>query len=321
MIHENIKQFAKQIEEKKLLILNSIWHGKRDKQAIFPIIVKTAQVLYGLCDINCLWNSFLNLKKFREGGSNELKLQDKFIKIIEVKQHRNEEKKIPGLESIYELKRITDAHESKDQVLEHLINIKVLLDQYTFEINSLTNIIQIAKLGQIHPSLISPNELNLQLKDIKVSLPSGTDLPIEVDNGDSHEILRLSDMIIYYLNDNIVFKINLPLVYQHVLTLYYLMPKPVCHTNNYCIYIKTNHKFLALCKSKELYSTYSELDQVKCKDAHDFLLCPEISPLHPRNNKPICKILLMQGPKEVPDNCEIMQLRICTEFVEFVFFI
>lgn len=307
IIHENIKHFVKQIEEKKLLILNSVGHEKRDKRAIIPNIIKTAQVLYGLCDINCLWNSFLNLKKFREIGSNELKLQDKHMKIIEVKQHRNEEEEKPGLESIYEQKSITDAHESKSQVLEHLMNIKILLDQYAFEISSLTEIIQTAKLGQIHPSLIS-----LQLKDIKVSLPSGTDLPIELDNGDPQEILRLSDMIIYYLDDTIVFKINLPLVYQHVLTLYYLIPKPVCHTNNYCIYTKTNHKFLAVSKSKELYSTYSELDQVKCKNARDFLLCPEISPLHPRNNKPICEILLMQDPKEVPDNCEIMQIRIHT---------
>ncbi|KAL4136401.1 hypothetical protein QTP88_007949 [Uroleucon formosanum] len=61
---------------------------------------------------------------------------------------------------------------------------------------------------------------------------------------------------------------------------------------------------------KELYSTYSELEQVKCKKARDFLLCPEISPLHPRNSKPICEILLMQDPKEVPDNCELMQIKI-----------
>ncbi|KAL4100898.1 hypothetical protein QTP88_020923 [Uroleucon formosanum] len=310
MIHGNIKDFLAQIEKNKLLTLDSVGHGKRDKRAIFPTIVKTAKVIYGLCDVNCLCNSFLNLKKFRESGSNELKLQDKRIKIIEVKKNRDEEKAKPGLESIHELKKITSAHEVKGQILEHLINIKVLLDQYTFEINSLTDIIQTAKLGQIHPSLISPNELILQLKDIKVSLPSGTDLPIELDNGDSHEILQLSDMIIYYLDDNLVFKINLPLVYQHVLTLYYLLPKPVCNTDNYCIYTKSNHKYLAVSKSKELYSTYSELEQVKCKNARDFLLCPEISPLHPRNSKPICEILLIQDPKEVPDNCELMQIKI-----------
>ncbi|KAL4148882.1 hypothetical protein QTP88_003027 [Uroleucon formosanum] len=228
----------------------------------------------------------------------------------QIKKNRDEEKSKPGLESIYELKRITSAHQVKGQILEHLINIKVLLDQYTFEINSLTDIIQTAKLGQLHPSLISPNELILQLKDIKVSLPSGTDLPIELNNGDSHEILQLSDMAIYYLDDNLVFKINLPLVYQHVLTLYYLLPKPVCNTDNYCIYTKSNHKYLAVSKSKELYSTYSEVEQVKCKNARDFLLCPEISPLHPRNSQSICEILLMQDPKEVPDNCELMQIKI-----------
>ncbi|KAL4136357.1 hypothetical protein QTP88_007905 [Uroleucon formosanum] len=134
MIHGNIKDFLAQIEKNKLLTLDSVGHGKRDKRAIFPTIVKTAKVIYGLCDVNCLWNSFLNLKKFRESGSNELKLQDKRIKIIEVKKNRDEEKAKPGLESIHELKKITSTDEVKGQILEHLINIKVLLDQYTFEI-------------------------------------------------------------------------------------------------------------------------------------------------------------------------------------------
>lgn len=84
MIHENIKQSSKQTEEKQLLLLNWVGHGKRNKRSILPTIVKTAQVLYGICDINCSWNSFLNLKKFREVGSNELKLQDKRIQIMYV---------------------------------------------------------------------------------------------------------------------------------------------------------------------------------------------------------------------------------------------
>lgn len=78
-------------------------------------------------------------------------------------------------------------------------------------------IIQVAKMGQVHPSLIRPDELNSQLKDIKVSLPSGTDLPVGFDNGDSQELLRLSDLIVYYSDNNIVFKINIPLVYQHII--------------------------------------------------------------------------------------------------------
>lgn len=64
--------------------------------------------------------------------------------------------------------------------------------------------------------------------------------------------------------------------------------------NNYCIY----HNFLAVSRSKELYTTYSKLNEVECRHTCEFFLCPEISPL--RNTKSICEILL--DPKRVLEN-------------------
>lgn len=61
-----------------------------------------------------------------------------------------------------------------------------------------------------------------------------------------------------------------------------------------------------------MYSTYDNFDFSKCKHTHDFLLCPEINPLHPRSTRPICEIQLLQEPKVVPANCEIMYVKIAT---------
>ena len=57
-------------------------------------------------------------------------------------------------------------------------------------------------------------------------------------------------------------------VYQHVLTLYYL----------------------AISRSNELYSTYNDFDRTLCKQERDFLICPEIYPLHPRSIRPISEV-------------------------------
>jgi hypothetical protein len=46
------------------------------------------------------------------------------------------------------------------------------------KMDTIGEIVQAAKTGQIHPSLLSPSELLEQFKDIKLGLPSGTDLPI-----------------------------------------------------------------------------------------------------------------------------------------------
>ena len=61
-----------------------------------------------------------------------------------------------------------------------------------------------------------------------------------------------------------------------------------------------------------MYSTYDEIDQTLCKHASDFLLCPEVYPLHPRSVRPVCEVLLLQDPKEVPDSCEIMHVQLHT---------
>jgi hypothetical protein len=121
--------------------------------------------------------------------------------------------------------------------------------KFTFETNILIKLIQMAKMGQLHPSLISPSELLEQLKDIKILLPMDTELPIELDITNVYELVRLSDLTVYFSNNKIVFIIILPLVYQNDLTKYHLIPRPICKLND-CFYIKPNYNFLAISKTK-----------------------------------------------------------------------
>jgi len=65
------------------------------------------------------------------------------------------------------------------------------------ETNTLLEIIQRVKIGIIHTSLISPRELLENIKDIKVSLPGGTDLPTDLDIQNIYELVKLSDLTIY----------------------------------------------------------------------------------------------------------------------------
>jgi len=119
--------------------------------------------------------------------------------------------------------------------------------------------------------------------------------------------MPLSDITIYYLNDKVIFVLSIPLVYQHELTLFQLIPILSCENNN-CLYVKPNHNYLAITRAKELYSIYDS-DQSLCNHASDFLICPEIYPLHPKSVRPICEVLLLQDPKEVSDSCEIMHVQ------------
>lgn len=61
-----------------------------------------------------------------------------------------------------------------------------------------------------------------------------------------------------------------------------------------------------------MYSIYDQFHYSVCKTAHNFLLCPEINPLHPRNTRPICEVQLLQDPINVLESCEVRKIQINT---------
>ncbi|KAL4148862.1 hypothetical protein QTP88_003007 [Uroleucon formosanum] len=69
----------------------------------------------------------------------------------------------------------------KDFLHKHFVLVGLMLTKHMAETNTLIEIIQQAKIEVIHPSLITPPGFLEQVKDIKVSLPGGTDLPTDLD--------------------------------------------------------------------------------------------------------------------------------------------
>ena len=53
----------------------------------------------------------------------------------------------------------------------HFIQINLILELYKAETDILFDVIQAAKVGLIHPSLLTPKELLKQLLNIKVGMP------------------------------------------------------------------------------------------------------------------------------------------------------
>lgn len=76
------------------------------------------------------------------------------------------------------------------------------------------------------------------------------------------------------------------------------------------MYVKIFFFYLDIRKSKKLYLIYYNFDNLNRKHARDFLFCPEIHPLHTRNLGPICYVSLLQDPKEILINCDIMYFQI-----------
>jgi hypothetical protein len=71
-------------------------------------------------------------------------------------------------------------------------------------------------------------------------------MSLEVEFGNVNDLLKLSDFTVYFNKDNIVFILNIPLIYQHELSFYKLILLPACVARNKkkCMYIISKHDYL-----------------------------------------------------------------------------
>lgn len=87
----------------------------------------------------------------------------------------------------------------------------------------MSEIIHIAQAGQINSNVLSSKELLEQLREIKINLPKGTDLPLGLSTPEAYELIKISDITIYAEDRVIVFIINIATVEQHELILYHYL--------------------------------------------------------------------------------------------------
>lgn len=101
---------------------------------------------------------------------DQLKIIEQQIKIIEIKQQQNELKLKNTDIVLGDIKNTTVSQTLQNIISNHFNVANLVLTKFIYETNILIEIIQMAKIGQVHPSLISPTELLEQLRDIKISL-------------------------------------------------------------------------------------------------------------------------------------------------------
>jgi len=81
--------------------------------------------------------------------------------------------------TIRELKKSTSELIIKNYLAYHFIQTNLILELYLSKSSILFNVIQMAKIGLIHSSLSKPPEFLKLFLNIKVGLPSESDLPTD----------------------------------------------------------------------------------------------------------------------------------------------
>lgn len=216
--------------KRKELLLNSV--ELRARRGIMKTLAQTAQVLYGLCDWDCIKRFESSIGKLKETKADQMNVPNENMRVVNIKHEVNEAHIAKLEETVFSLVNVSESMYPRIESNRQFTAFNQVMLIQMFRINTLVEIIQSARTGQIHPSLINTKALLEQFRNIKLTLPSGTNMPLEVELINVYELVKISDLTVYFNNDNIVFILNIPLVYTHELSLYNLIPLPVCSTGD-----------------------------------------------------------------------------------------
>jgi len=77
------------------------------------------------------------------------------------------------------------------------------LNQYAYETQNLIEIVDTALNGKLHTTILSTRKWLTKLREIKINLPVGTALPLEITQETISDFIKLSEVAIFHKDKNI----------------------------------------------------------------------------------------------------------------------
>ena len=189
---------------------------------------------------------------------------------------------------------------------EHLMQLSHFINSLRIEYETLTNAILFSKKGILHPSIMTPEQLYKNLQDLIPKIASGLHLPIPSQVENSHLLLNIIDLVVYFYNSKLVFIIKIPLLSELYFDTYKLISMPVKISNFTYAFIKPKEDFLSIRGDKQKYIMISESEINKCKDFSRKFLCRQNEPFFDTYNSGNCETkIVLQQQIDIQNECDI----------------
>lgn len=133
----------------------------------------------------------------------------------------------------------------------------------SFQLEDIINAILFSSQNILHPAIITPSQLHQELADNYRHLPSDLELPVTLNINSVHLILNISKLVCYYVNNKIVFVLQVALVNTREYVLFHSIALPTPYKpnepNSFSLIIP-NNKYIAMTKDKSYYSIFDDLE-------------------------------------------------------------
>ncbi|KAL6258305.1 hypothetical protein P5V15_010252 [Pogonomyrmex californicus] len=186
-------------------------------------------------------------------------------------------------------------------ILEHEIDLNILIDGILF-----------GKQGLIHPRIISPQYLIKNSKHIQEQIPYA-EFPVAINKEGIDRLIKMSTLHVAYLQDRLVYILQIPLLTPGKYKLYKSIPLPVRQlfdTTKFAT-IETEIAHIALNKDADNFYEFRQGELEECIASDSVFICPATFLLKKIRQTPSCdvEILLNKSIKSNKCKIKIMELQ------------
>lgn len=208
--------------------------------------------------------------------------------------------------NIKNISEITNGLQILANVNEIFDSIETAILVLSFQLEDVINALLFSSQNVLHPSIMTPKQLYREFVDHYRYLPSNLELPVNLDINSVHVILSISTLVCYYLNNRIVFVLQVPLVSITEYMFYQVIALPTpydSNTPNKFSFIIPENKYIAMTKDKSNYCNLDTLD--KCKTITPGSYICDITNIYATEAKQCCESeLLSKVIAEKPKECK-----------------
>ena len=297
----------------------SVNTNDRIRRGLRNAISRLASVLYGNIENMDMEFIFSKIAQLAYTNKNNLNLVPEQIRIIQTKITENDSALTKALTNQQKLeqniqvlseqiKRNTqniDKIMVRTTLLEQTVLFEVMLNQYAYETQNLIEIVNAALNGKLHTTILSTRKWLTELREIKINLPVGTALPLEITQEAIPDFIKLSEVTIFHKDKYLVFVIKIPLVYSNEFTVYNIIPLPMEYDSKSLVLIEPEIEILAISRDKENFFGLTNRQWETCEELKTYTLCKNSQSIHYRIRTNLCEIALLLNPQNFPNNCKI----------------
>lgn len=161
-----------------------------------------------------------------------------------------------------------------------------------------------------YTQLFPVKDIIKELKEIKMNLPVGLALPIDIYTEYISELYGISDITIFKEDRYLIFTVKIPLIFKENYQVYYLIPLSIQLNDNCLALIETETEYLALSNDNEKFLALTQNQWKLCHSLRIFKLCKDNQPIHHRDTSRMCEVLLLKKQQNLPESYNIKYITI-----------